>query len=247
MFVVYNILGYDPKLVLVFKDDPTVDYGRPVATRLKSLGIRGPKGDQEFDTYEVLDRQGWKDRISREWKLDEIIRRVANADPEEFEGCDHDQRVKSVFLGSLINPSGCYYLPFACSNVAGDCPVCAGKGVFDNPLHNPHVDQQVRSERAQLTADNKHRGLFIDWPKKAQRRARSLDRLIAHYGPTVSCPVCNGSGSKSAAEDEAWREAFEELLGEHDLSLEQGLNGDPCDFFVARHVTVEPEEEEADV
>jgi hypothetical protein len=40
---------------------------------------------------------------------------------------DPSNNYMSVYLGTLINPSGKYYLPFACSNV-DDCPRCKGKG-----------------------------------------------------------------------------------------------------------------------
>lgn len=40
---------------------------------------------------------------------------------------DEGVQVAGVYLGTLINPSGKYYMPFACSNVEV-CPRCKGEG-----------------------------------------------------------------------------------------------------------------------
>lgn len=244
-YVVYNIEHYPPSLVLLFEQDPTVEYGVAVARRLRNLGLKGPKSYMEFDCLKALSLEDWKDLVRQEWDVNQIIRHVANEQPSEFEDCEDGQRVKATFLGSLINPSRSFYLPFACSNVAGDCPVCQGKGGLPNETACQARYQKAQEERRIITSRFREVGLmFAEWPKKSQYRARVLDRCIARYAPATVCPICRGCGSKSAADDESWREAFEALLGEHDMSLEQGLNGDPCAYFVCQYVTVEPEEVE---
>ena len=47
---------------------------------------------------------------------------------------DFDDPYMTTYLGSCLSlaPSGKYYMPFACSNVAGDCPFCRGRGANCN-------------------------------------------------------------------------------------------------------------------
>ena len=67
-------------------------------------------------------------------EIEKTARDVVKAGRDQIEGAEalHDMegnKVQSVFLGTVLDlmPSGKFYLPFACSNVA-PCPRCKGTG-----------------------------------------------------------------------------------------------------------------------
>ncbi len=67
-------------------------------------------------------------------EIERMARDVVKAGRDQIEGAEalHDMegnKVQSVFLGTVLDlmPSGKFYLPFACSNVA-PCPRCKGTG-----------------------------------------------------------------------------------------------------------------------
>ena len=67
-------------------------------------------------------------------EIERMARDVVKVGRDQIEGAEalHDMegnKVQSVFLGTVLDlmPSGKFYLPFACSNVA-PCPRCKGTG-----------------------------------------------------------------------------------------------------------------------
>lgn len=238
-YAVTEIDGYAEDLVLVFDADPDEDT---IAGRLKKLRLKGPKSCIECTTVPCADKEEWVQRIRNEWHIDKIVEAVESGDPYTPEGADDDVKAQLAYLGAMINPSGKYYLPFACSNVAGDCEVCKGKGHIRNQLHDAERLREAKRELDELTA--KCRELYgwpVDWPNTHRTRAKKLSDVIACYGEELECPRCEGSGSQSAMDDENWREAFEEILGEHDLCLEQGCGGDGCDFYAVKYLVLDEE------
>lgn len=182
-------------------------------------------------------------------ELDEEDWQPSSDDPGREERC--------VFLGTVfaLMPSGKYYMPWACSNVAGDCKVCKGSGiniVFTTEKRvSPRRAKKIRkmldlyakrtlarcphgwlADAHRLTSRLTSYG--IGWGDYAAQRAylakyrtkrQALHDLIAR-----TCKRCDGTGSQSAADDERWREAVEKDLGAIGAYLMSG-EGDPCDLF----------------
>jgi hypothetical protein len=164
-------------------------------------------------------------------------------DSSEYEA-DHDNpgvEVRRVWLGSSIalNPSGKFYLPFACSNVAGDCSVCGGSG-----WREPRTGRRIRKRAARRQRDFSRgtvkRGCM--GVPAAQRYAQRVQgfRDVAFLVANTTCNACNGMGSISAARDEAWTERLDanaEKIGAY-IDYFDG------DIFVVESRDVEETEEE---
>lgn len=115
-----------------------------------------------------------------------------------------------VWLGTIfgVTPSGKVYAPFACSNVAGDCKACDGRGMLA-----PRTGKRIRARakaRTHAFAQRTVRRGFVQSPagKAYADRVRTM-RHAAHVASDLTCACCDGTGSASAARDERWREALE--------------------------------------
>lgn len=170
-------------------------------------------------------------------------------DGEDWEESPEDEsiEVRRIYLGTVfsLTPSGKYYLPFACSNVAGDCKTCGGSGKLTPRVSRrrakkikamlrlygkrmlARLPQGWRLTASRLTSGrgygdlSAHRAYFERYRTKRQALHDLIDR---------QCKRCDGTGSQSAADDERWREQTEEDLRSIDCYLESG-EGDPCDLF----------------
>lgn len=214
--------------------------------------------DGSEDTHiECLTDDDWVEAIKREWNLTRILAAVLQ-EPITQLG-DSEAWGRALYLGELINPSGKYYLPFAASNVAEDCPLCNGVGELKNPLDLTMLPDLA--ERVHAASELRHSILptgmfFTDLPEDKRQVVKLCTLVESLIKPTIQCPRCGGHGSASARDDEDWREAFEKILSdmserlpkphEGDLQLEQGLNGDGCSFYVVQY-TSPPFEPDDDV
>lgn len=166
----------------------------------------------------------WHEAIRAEWFIDKVVARC-NAAEKEVRNDDDTQVEQRILLGSLINPSGKYYVPFAAGNVSGDCRVCRSTG----EILNLNADKVARS-RARHLSDalfkrlGSRYGFYSDYPEVWKRAVTAANQAADKNKATIECPVCRGCGSKSAADDEAWREAFEEILKPHGMNLENDEN-----------------------
>lgn len=161
----------------------------------------------------------------------------------------------SCYLGSLINPSGKYYLPFACSNV-DSCKQCGGTGLLKS-TYDCEVCQglgyrflwqyaQLRNETLyesrqfleKTYPDIKfHYDEFLDvW---------SFDCLYCHGTGkrNKTCNHCGGLGSHEAYQDQEWQAALDRVAEEFGGFIESG-EGDPCDIFFV--MSVDPPEDESE-
>ena len=139
---------------------------------------------------------------------------------EEWQGDPENEtaEVRRVWLGTIfgLTPSGKIYAPFACSNVAGDCPVCNGAGKVE-----PRTGKRVRARaeargkafsRRTIKRDGAARGAYV---QRVQRM-----RNAAFRATRSTCSACDGLGSISAARDERWNEALEALADSIDAFVD---------------------------
>lgn len=236
-YAIYDIEGPPKRLAFVVDEEPSDSDVRHI------LG-KSENEDVDYEVFEIYDLEDWKEKIRGEWNFDTIRQAIKDADVVENE---QDCFVRSVYLGQLINPSGKYYMPFACSNVLGDCPVCKGTGEVLNPTADEKAYEELTAQLEALVSEmTAQYGYPIAWPQPKRDERSELVAEIDKVKPHLECPACQGEGSASACNDEDWREAFTAVLDEFDegLCLQNG-EGDPCDYFVVQYVP-EPEEEEDD-
>ncbi len=142
-----------------------------------------------------------------DWALiqKELERSDWETDPE-----DPSYEKRTVWLGTIfgITPSGKFYVPFACGNVAGDCPVCNGEGSI-RPRTGKRVRARAKRREHAFSKGVVKRG-FMGTPAANAYNARvSKYRMKAFRVTNLTCTACNGHGSISAAKDERWNEALE--------------------------------------
>jgi hypothetical protein len=157
------------------------------------------------------------------------IRNAINKYDWEDDPHDCDRECRSVYLGSIfsLTPSGKFYMPFACSNVAG-CPVCNGSGYAPLTI-SKRVERRIRNRNSRFRRlAVKRFGMAHEWPEHVIRESDKLNRMMARVNRT--CPRCAGMGSAEAHDDEVWREKAEKELDSIGLCLMNG-EGDSCDLF----------------
>jgi len=145
--------------------------------------------------------------------------------------------VSRVFLGSLINPSGKFYTPWANSNVQA-CPRCQGRGTLTTSHICPACDgSAVLTVQWILDHSNEPREACI-------ARLNSTPACIwitpgetfhcwacNHTGKQADeCAYCGGQGSREAFEDSLFWEFLDEFAAAAGGYIESG-EGDPCDTF----------------
>lgn len=154
--------------------------------------------------------------------------------------------IKSAYLGSIINPSGKYYTPWANSNVDA-CPRCNGSG------------SAKRDQDCQYCEGTGVRSI----EKLANARGADFYSVFANLvdqgitileGDNITCWLCNGSGrlhptcnfcgglgSREAYEDQLFWEYLEDYAQKIGAYVESG-EGDPCDTFLCSVVESEDTE-----
>lgn len=161
-----------------------------------------------------------------------------NFDPAEVrrevdrEDWDGDRR--AVGLGSVfaLYPSGKYYTPFACSNVAA-CPVCHGAAVVRTGLKRRLVRKwSNENKRRRRLWVRRYPGGVYTWPPEVRAASDRLNRKLART--RGECPRCGGCGSAEAHDDDRWREKAEEALARVGLSLVES-EGDPTYLLAAEY------------
>lgn len=134
-----------------------------------------------------------------------VATELAKEEPEFDE--ESGQYIKRVWLGTIfgLTPSGKFYTPFACSNVAGDCPTCNGSGYIE-----PKTKSRVRKRAEARSKSFARKTLARQGEARQAYLARVKDaRISAFNASKTECPCCYGSGSLSATKDELWNEALE--------------------------------------
>jgi hypothetical protein len=189
-----------------------------------------------------------KSRLEREYTREikgwdwEGIKASALANTHEDE---EGQKVGAEYLGSVfsIMPSGKYYMPFAASNVAGDCRMCKGTG----KLPNQRTECTICHGGGTRTAGEGW--VTLEWARELAGESIQVgDKIPCNACQGVGsfaadCPACGGSGSRSAHTDEVFREILESIASEHGMWIENG-EGDPTDLFACMLADEEEEEEE---
>lgn len=170
-----------------------------------------------------------------------------NFDPaearREIEREPWEGNARYVALGSCfaLTPSGKYYQPFACSNVAA-CPVCEGRGEVATGLRR-RVERKWRNEnrrRRRLWIQRYGRGLDR-WPAHIRRASDALNRKWRRC--QGGCPRCGGLGSAEAWDDERWTEKAEDALRAVGLALTVS-EGDPTVYLAAEYREEREEDDE---
>ena len=193
-----------------------------------------------FDVFTLGDSQMSKIETGMRW---DNIMSALESEPWEPQGsyCG-DGEVRMVFIGSLINPSGKYYLPFACSNL-NPCPNCGGGGKVKpkakrrliNKLKNAQRHSWLRYRKA-LTKNQP-----VELLKANQYAIDAGQRLVAMDD---HCPRCGGCGSHEAHDDEVFWEMLEKEAEEHGCYVQSG-EGDPTDTFIGQYRDT-PDEDDQD-
>ena len=159
-------------------------------------------------------------------------------------------RIRSVYLGSIINPSGKYYTPFACSNV-DNCHACKGSGkskqvhTCENCMGSGarYVIEIARATNESL-ADCTARleSTNVKWldDKHIEFECSSCDGAGYIYS---DCRLCGGIGSREAYLDEVFFEELDAAASNAGGWIESG-EGDPCDTFYCEAVTEQDDSSE---
>lgn len=194
------------------------------------------KDSFEFDVYTRRTDEEWELYVEDQLSLTKTLGELFGANPTKD---PDDTWVKTWYIGSVFNlhPSGKYYMPFACSNVMG-CIDCCHDGRVVNGATDPRKFAFLKGLHDQTTSYCSEHG-FLGMGNVLS----GIRNAMNSCAEDIVCPVCNGTGSREASEDESWREALEKLLGEAGCWLISG-EGDPCDLFICCHAE---EEEEDDV
>jgi DnaJ-class molecular chaperone len=156
---------------------------------------------------------------------------------QEWDSDNEDgYKIGMSYLGSLINPSGKYYLPFACSNL-DLCHSCKGTG------NNPHKTEEcpicngigkrfisvIKMQGYTAILDNINMGNIQTF------MGEDGEYFICHncngngFIRTI-CKQCGGLGSNEAYKDQEFYTALDDIASKHGGYITSG-EGDPCDIF----------------
>jgi hypothetical protein len=139
------------------------------------------------------------------------IERELEAGDWEADAEDDSIEVSRVWLGTIfgLTPSGKFYVPFACSNVAGDCKACDGRGTRE-PRTGKRIRARAKARQSRFSRGTVKRG-FAQSPAGSAYSARMRAFRHAAFRVTdTTCCTCDGTGSVSAARDARWSEALEQ-------------------------------------
>jgi hypothetical protein len=168
---------------------------------------------------------------------DLIIDSIPDLDKEEWQEDfqDPDCEQQSIYLGSVFNimPSGKYYMPFACSNVA-PCDRCEGQGTAINPDYDHGKDHCLTIIIGVFrNIAPKYFGHWSEWPEPLKNISNEMNEVQHYYNQRIECPTCGGFGSEEAYKDDQWTEAANEAAEKYDAYITGG-EGDPCDIYLCR-------------
>jgi hypothetical protein len=175
-----------------------------------------------------------------DWDWDRIVADAKNNPQRDTVGY--------AYLGSLINPSGKYYLPFACSNVE-PCPECGGDGCARKnvkTVNQERKDMPHRETKCRYCDGTGERVADEYMNLEAFGGVKVGDKFLCNVcngtkKQSVTCPTCDGSGSEEAREDELFWAELDKEAEKHGGWIESG-EGDPCDSFFC--VAIESEEDQ---
>jgi hypothetical protein len=179
----------------------------------------------------------------------QAIRAALDEEPWEEDPEDDSTEVRRIFLGTVfaLTPSGKFYTPFACGNVA-ECSRCGGRGArprFKRPSLQRRREKAIARRQKWLAAlhEREKRGEI----KFTAARWKQIYRGWRYLCTSYTCEHCAGCGSREAHLDELWREKAEAEMESIGASLENG-EGDPCDLFVVerREAQDDDSDEESD-
>ncbi len=139
-----------------------------------------------------------------------------------------------IFLGTVFAfyPSGKYYTPWATGNL-DPCPACGGKGEMRRTAAQRRRWKKWSNARRKYFTSNR--------TEKAMKAYQGMKR-----NAPKACPWCDGTGSHEAAQDEAWRDAFEDVIEDRDMYITEG-EGDPCDLFLGTSISFAMDDDAEDV
>jgi hypothetical protein len=132
-----------------------------------------------------------------------------------------DSLLGYCYLGSLINPSGKYYTPFACGNVHS-CSQCGGSGVTKK-LYPCSICHGT--------------GTRTDQFMQGECNVCNGTGVIPH-----ACNQCGGTGSHEAYQDQVFFEVLDRIAELNGGWIEAG-EGDPTDTYFVMPIE-QPEAEE---
>jgi hypothetical protein len=169
--------------------------------------------------------------INKMFEWDEIL---SECQFNQFQDED-DNTIGSCYLGSLINPSGKYYMPFACSNL-DTCVSCKGTGT--NRIKKD-ICRLCNGTGKRLIDDLKQFPTILEWIKKDNIPVHSgwfgenyIDcNLCQGTGKiSTSCKQCGGLGSNEVYKDQEFDTALDDIAEAHGGYITYG-EGAPCDTF----------------
>lgn len=161
---------------------------------------------------------------------------------------DGDGKTRSVYIGTVFNiyPSGKYYTPFACSNLAL-CPICDGRGHTFRPRRRFRKRDYERAKTRLLNLENLFEKLYTDQgisiPLVQYRKIVHLRNRINRLSPFRECSYCLGCGSREAYLDTLFQEMLDNEAAENGFFITGG-EGDPCDVLVCEFADLDEGEAE---
>ena len=191
------------------------------------------------------------------WDWDKIVSSAINNPQDDTNCCeDENNKIGYAFLGSLINPSGKFYLPWASSNL-DSCHSCNGTGINAHKTDDCNV---CNGTGKRYLKDVETYTAVHEWIKNENiiiyTDFRRLDKDFT-YPLYFNCNVCNGTGkisttcrqcgglgSNEAYKDQEFYAALDDIARKYGGYITSG-SGDPCDLFFC--ISIENKECEEEV
>jgi Archaea-specific RecJ-like exonuclease, contains DnaJ-type Zn finger domain len=160
---------------------------------------------------------------------------VINAKNNQYQDDDNeDCMIGSCCLGSMINPSGKFYMPFAYSNL-DSCKSCNGTGINSRKVESCHI---CNGTGKRYLKDCEKFPAILEWIKKDSIPV--YDDFMGKYFicnlcqgkryNSTTCKQCGGLGSNEAYNDQEFFSALDDIAEKHGGYITSG-EGDPCDTY----------------